>query len=157
MTAASPASLPVEGTAPPATGEARSPHEARAAANELVRMLWIAAGTLMLAFGIVGVFVPGWPTTIFVILALACYARSSQRLYDRVSNNRLIGRHARAFRETGVMPLRAKQVALGMMWPFVGIAVFVGIPDALLWAKALTVAAALAGTAYILSLPSRPR
>lgn len=134
-----------------------SPHVARPHARRLARGLWVAAGTAMLGCGIVGVILPGWPTTIFVILALACYARSSQALYDRVSNNRLIGRHARAFRETGVMPVRAKQIALGMMWPFVAFAVLVGIPDGLLWAKLLTVGLALAGSAYILSLPSETR
>lgn len=131
-----------------------SPHLARPRENRLVRALWLGAGTLMLACAIVGVVVPGWPTTIFVILALACYARSSQRFYDRVSSNRLIGRHARAFRETGVMSRRAKQIALGTMWPFVAFAVFVAIPDGLLWAKLLTIALAAVGTAYILRLPS---
>jgi uncharacterized membrane protein YbaN (DUF454 family) len=136
---------------------ANSAHQARTPGNPLARALWLSAGTLMLACGVIGVVVPGWPTTIFVILALACYARSSQRLYDRVAANRLVGRQARAFRESGVMPRRAKLFALGMMWPFVGFAVFAGIPDGLLWAQLLTLALAVTGTAYILRLPSEPR
>lgn len=152
-------SLPADGLPPRADAEGGprvdSPHQARPHANRLARALWLSAGSLMLVFAIVGVIVPGWPTTIFVILALACYARSSQRFYDRVANNRLIGRHARAFRETGVMPRRTKQIALGTMWPFVAFAVFFGIPDGLWWARLLTVALAAIGSTYILRLPSR--
>jgi uncharacterized membrane protein YbaN (DUF454 family) len=103
------------------------------------------------------VFLPGWPTTIFVILAASCYARTSQRLYDRVISNRFIGSHARKFRETGAMPRRAKALALGVMWPFVAVSAVFAIPDSLLWAKAATILLALAGTAYIVWLPSRQR
>lgn len=160
MTAVASGSPSVDAASPAADPAARGTHVAhiaRPAESRLVRALWLVAGTFMLVFGIVGVVVPGWPTTVFVILALACYARSSQRFYDRLSANRLIGRPARAFRETGVMPNRAKMFALGMMWPFVGFAVVAGIPDALLWAKLLTAAVALGGTVYILSLPSQRR
>jgi len=148
--AAEPGELLVEPVQHPA-------HIARPATSPVARALWIALGTLCVVLGAIGVVVPGWPTTIFVIVALACYARSSQRLYDRVLKNRLIGRHARAFREGGAMPVRAKLFALSAMWPFVGFAVLLAIPAALLWAKAATLVLAVVGTAYILSLPTRPR
>jgi uncharacterized protein len=80
--------------------------------------------------------------------------RSSQRMYDRILNNRAFGPHVRRFRETGAMPFRAKVFALGMMWPFVAFAVLFAIPDHLLWAKAITLLLAVIGTAYILSLPT---
>jgi uncharacterized membrane protein YbaN (DUF454 family) len=111
-------------------------------------------GSVALGLGIVGIVVPGWPTTIFVILAASCYARSSQRLYDRVISNRIIGGHARKFRETGAMPRRAKAIALATMWPFVAVSTVFAIPDSMLWAKFATVLLALAGTAYIVWLPS---
>ena len=131
-------------------------HVVHAAESRLSRAVWIAFGSVLVALGLIGVVVPGWPTTIFIILAAACYARSSQRLYDRVISNRLIGRHARAFRETGAMPVRAKAIALGVMWPFVGLSVLVAIPDSVVIAKIATLALALVGTAYILHLPSTP-
>ena len=135
----------------------RSVHRADVSRNRLVRASWIVLGSLLLGLGVIGIVVPGWPTTIFAILATACYARSSQRLYDRVIGNRLIGGHARAFRETGAMPRPAKAVALAVMWPFVGLSALIAIPDSMPWAKVATVALALAGTAYILWLPSGPR
>lgn len=111
-------------------------------------------GCVSLVFGGIGVVVPGWPTTIFLILAAACFAHSSQRMYDRVVNNRMFGSHVRRFRETGGMPRRAKAVALGTMWPFVIFSVGFAIPEPLLWARVLTALLAAIGTIYILRLPT---
>lgn len=131
-----------------------SPHVARLAENPLVRYMWGGLGTLSVAMGIIGVVLPGWPTTIFLIIAAACYARSSQRMYDRILNNRAFGPHVRRFRETGTMPFRAKVFALGMMWPFAAFAVLFAIPDDLLWAKAVTLLLVVAGSIYVLWLPT---
>lgn len=129
-------------------------HIARPADHRLVRFAWGGLGTLALGCGIVGVVLPGWPTTIFLILAAACYARSSQRMYDRILANPVFGPHVRRFRETGGMPLRAKVFALGVMWPFVLFSVFVAIPSSMHWAQAFVLVFAIVGTAYILSRPT---
>lgn len=143
-----------ESPAPSYASDEGSPHVAHVTENRLVRAMWCGLGTVAVTLGIIGVVVPGWPTTIFLILAAACYARSSQRMYDRILNNRTFGPHVRRFRETGGMPLRAKVIALGLMWPFVAFAVLVAIPSSLLWAQALTLLLAAIGTAYILHLPT---
>lgn len=131
-----------------------SPHVANIAANRMVRLAWGCLGTFSLGLGIVGVLLPGWPTTIFLILAAACYARSSQRMYDHIANNRMFGGHVRRFRETGGMPRRAKVLSLGVMWPFVLFAMVVAIPGTLLWAQVFTLVLAVAGTICILHLPT---
>ncbi len=137
-----------------------SVHTAHPVENRMARAAWAGGGTLALGMGLVGVVLPGWPTTIFLIIAAACYARSSQRMYDRIVRNRVFGAHVRRFRETGAMPMRAKVWALGLMWPFVLFAVLVAIPSSAAWASIATLALAVAGTIYILRLPvdeSAPR
>ena len=129
-------------------------HTARPAESRIVRAMWGGVGTFSLAFGLIGVVVPGWPTTIFLIIAAACYARSSQRMYDRILANPVFGPHVRRFRETGGMPLKAKVFALAIMWPFFLFAVFVAIPTATLWPHAIVLLLAVIGTAYILSRPT---
>ena len=47
--------------------------------NKLIRILWILLGSLFVAIGYLGIFVPGLPTTIFLILAAGCYIRSSEK------------------------------------------------------------------------------
>ena len=128
-------------------------HLAHPAENRVVRVAWGALGTASLAFGLIGVVVPGWPTTIFLIIAAAAYARSSQRMYDRILANPVFGPHVRRFRETGGMPMRAKVIALALMWPFVAFSLVFAIPGAMHWAQALVLILALIGSAYILSRP----
>jgi len=122
--------------------------------SRIARLLWGGLGSVALVFGLIGVVVPGWPTTIFLIIAAACYARSSQRMYDRILANPVFGPHVRRFRETGGMPLRAKVISLAVMWPFVLFSVGVAIPWSMHWAQALVLTLALVGTAYILSRPT---
>lgn len=135
-------------------GSVSEVHHAHLAENRVVRLMWGALGTAALTFGLIGVVVPGWPTTIFLIIAAAAYARSSQRMYDRILANPVFGPHVRRFRETGGMPMRAKVIALALMWPFVAFSLFVAIPGSMHWAQGLVLVLALIGTAYILSRPT---
>ena len=54
-----------------------------------IRILWILLGSLSVGMGVIGIFVPGWPTTIFLIVASYFYIRSSRRLYNWLINNKL--------------------------------------------------------------------
>ena len=131
-----------------------SVHTVRPAERWIVRFLWGSAGTFSLSMGLIGVVIPGWPTTIFLIIAAACYARSSQRMYDKILGNPVFGPHVRRFRETGGMPMKATVFSLGIMWPFVLFAVFIAIPTSTLWPHAVVLALAVIGTVYILSRPT---
>lgn len=126
----------------------------RPADNTVIRLVWGTLGTFSLVLGLIGVVIPGWPTTIFLILAAAAYARSSQRMYDRILANPVFGPHVRRFRETGGMPMRAKVMALAIMWPFVAFSVVVAIPGSMHLVQALILTLALVGTAYIISRPT---
>ena len=63
------------------------------------RYLFLLAGHLSLAVGIIGLLVPVMPTSPFVIIAAACYARSSERFYRMLLNNRYFGEDVRNWRE----------------------------------------------------------
>jgi uncharacterized membrane protein YbaN (DUF454 family) len=84
--------------------------------HPLARTGLIAAGTVCVGLGIIGIVVPGMPSTVFFLIAAACYVRSSDRLYQRLITNKVIGKHIRTYREKHAMPLRAKVIALVMGW-----------------------------------------
>jgi uncharacterized membrane protein YbaN (DUF454 family) len=67
------------------------------------------------ALGIIGAIVPLMPTTIFLILAAGCFARSSPRLEARLLNHPRFGPSILAWRDEGAIPLRAKQAACAGM------------------------------------------
>ena len=77
--------------------------------------LWFAGGLLSVGIGGIGVVVPGLPTTVFFIVAAACFSRSNKRFEQWVLNLPRIGRTVRDHREGLGMPRRAKIVAVTMI------------------------------------------
>jgi len=84
--------------------------------EKLKRRLLIIAGTISTAIGIMGIFVPILPTTPFLLLAAACYLRSSQKFYHWLLNNRFIGAYVRNYLQGKGMPLRIKMITILLLW-----------------------------------------
>ena len=122
--------------------------------STLSRTFWFTLGLISMTLGFIGIPVPGLPTTPFMILAAACFARSSQRFYDWIINNKLFGIHVKNYREGNGIPKKVKPVILATMWVFVLFAVLVAIPDDVPISKAATLLLALIGTIFILRIPS---
>ena len=80
------------------------------------RALLVAAGSACLALAVLGVFLPLLPTTPFLLLASACYVRSSERLHGWLMGNRLLGGYIRNFKERRGVPLRAKVTTVALLW-----------------------------------------
>ncbi len=90
-----------------------------------VTWLWFAGGLVSVAAGGIGVIVPGLPTTVFFIVAAACFARSNPRFEQWVLDLPKIGPMVRDHRAGLGMPRRAKVVAVAMILLFsVGSGIF---------------------------------
>ena len=59
--------------------------------NKSIRLLLVLLGSISVGMGVIGIFVPGWPTTIFLIIASYFYIRSSDKLYNWLLNNKILG------------------------------------------------------------------
>ncbi len=77
--------------------------------------LWFVAGLLSVAIGGIGIIVPGLPTTVFFIVAAACFSRSNKRFEQWVLNLPRIGALVRDHRSGLGMPRRAKVAAVTMI------------------------------------------
>jgi uncharacterized membrane protein YbaN (DUF454 family) len=80
------------------------------------RVILASLGVVCIALGVIGIFVPGLPTTEFVLAASFLFARSSPRLQHWLESNRWFGPTLRQFRETRGMPRKTKMLALASMW-----------------------------------------
>jgi len=76
----------------------------------------VAAGSVCLALAVLGVFLPLLPTTPFLLLASACYVRSSERLHGWLMGNRMLGPYIRNFKERRGIPLRGRIVTVVLLW-----------------------------------------
>lgn len=112
-----------------------------------VRALLIGVGAISLVLGFVGVFLPLLPTTPFLLLAAACFLRSSQRLYDWLIHHPWLGSYIRNYREHGAMTLRAKVTALTLLWLVIGHSAVMAAET--LWLRVLLLVIALAVTTHI--------
>ena len=88
------------------------------------KRLLLIAGTLFTAIGIVGIFVPILPTTPFLLLAAACYLRSSKRFYNWLLNNRLFGVYIKNYIEKKGMPMKIKTFTVILLWITIGISMW---------------------------------
>jgi uncharacterized membrane protein YbaN (DUF454 family) len=92
--------------------------------EKLKRQLLLAAGTLSLAIGIVGIVVPLLPTTPFLLLAAGCYLRSSQRFYNWLMGNRFFGNYIRNYIEGRGIPVKVKLFIIILLWVTISISIW---------------------------------
>jgi len=101
----------------------------------LTRFVLVTAGTICVFLGTLGIFLPVLPTTPFLLLAAACYARSSSRLYHWLLNNRWFGEYVRNYREGRGLPLRLKILTILTLWLTIGASALFAVSSA--WIRAI--------------------
>jgi len=88
----------------------------RILSNPVLRIILVILGFIFLILGIIGIILPVLPTTPFIILAAACFARSSQNFHDRLYGNRFFGKILRDYSDKKGMALKYKIYILTMLW-----------------------------------------
>lgn len=114
-----------------------------------MRLLLAILGSVSLALGIMGIFLPVLPTTPFLLLSAALYMRSSQRLYDWLMSHKHLGPYIKNFREHKALPLRVKIVSVTMVWATLLYCAFVVAKE--WWMSVMFIAIATGVTIHILS------
>jgi uncharacterized membrane protein YbaN (DUF454 family) len=121
----------------------------------LRKWVLVTVGVIALSLGIVGVFVPLLPTPPFLLLAAACFVRSSPRLYTWLINHRWFGDYIQYYREYKAITLRAKIVTLALLWGVIGYTTFAIVTT--WWVRVLLGIVAVGVTIHILHLRTLTR
>lgn len=82
----------------------------------IIKWSLIFAGTVFVGIGILGIFLPLLPTTVFFLLAAWCYARSSKTFYNKLMHNKLTGRYIKSYKEGRGTTLKSKLISLFFLW-----------------------------------------
>ncbi|MFY9234138.1 MAG: YbaN family protein [Fimbriimonadaceae bacterium] len=116
--------------------------------RKLPRLGYLLLGLLCVGLGWIGVLVPGMPSTIFFIIALWAFQKSSPRLENWLLSNRIIGPTLRDWRESRSLRIRTKLVAITAIWVCIGASIFFLRSP---WVIGLLVATALTLTCFLWS------
>lgn len=120
-----------------------------------VRALFMVAGSVALALGVIGIFLPLLPTTPFVLLAAACYARGSRRFYDWLLAQRTFGPIIHEWQQHRSIPYRTKITAVVLMSLTLGTSIVFFVKP--LWLQGLLALMGVGLAVWLYRMPSRDR
>jgi len=83
--------------------------------NKVLKILLIVLGWLSVVLGFIGIFLPVMPTTPFLLLAAACFVRTSPKFYGWLVGHPKLGKYLLYYLEGKGIPLKAKFYSIGLM------------------------------------------
>ena len=92
--------------------------------SPVIRTLLLAIGWLSVILGIIGIFLPVLPTTPFLLLAAACFARSSRRFSLWLVEHPRLGPWVRDYLDGQGIPLKAKIYSIALMWASISLSCY---------------------------------
>lgn len=124
----------------------------KATQSRFITGLLIVIGWLSVVLGIIGIFLPLLPTTPFLLLAAACFVRSSPRFYQWLIRHPKLGGYVIHYLNGEGMPKKAKLFTILLIWSTMGLSAWLVAP--VLWIKLALFITGLLVSAYILRLPT---
>ena len=118
--------------------------------HRLIRWALIAAGSVLVGIGVLGIFLPLLPSTIFFLGAAACFGRSSPRAYHWLTTNRWFGKHLHNYHREKGATIPAKIFSIGSLWLGIGITEYFFIEN--LWLRLALLVIAAGVTIHLLRL-----
>ncbi|VXC61700.1 Inner membrane protein [Pseudomonas sp. 8Z] len=125
------------------------PREVRESRHRSVRYTLLAVGWLSIALGVIGIFLPVLPTTPFLLLAAACFMRSSRRFYVWLVTHPQLGPWIRDYLDGQGIPRKAKVYTLALMWSSIALSCYL-VPH--FWARLFMLTSAILVSLYILRM-----
>ena len=112
-----------------------------------VKSFLLLLGFIFVGLGFIGIIIPGMPTTVFMILAAACFAKSSPKFEQWILDLPGIGRLVRDHRDGLGMPQKSKAIAITMMVLAVTLSIIFAITSTLI--KILVGGVGIIGVWYV--------
>jgi uncharacterized membrane protein YbaN (DUF454 family) len=118
--------------------------------SRTVRISLIAIGWICVSLGVIGIFLPVMPTTVFLLIAAACFAKSSEKFYVWLISNKYLGKFVLDYREKRGMTKKSKILAISSLTIVLGSTIIFFVDPA--WLKVMLTVILIGVASYILSL-----
>jgi uncharacterized protein len=119
----------------------------------LTKYAYLAIAWLCVGLGVIGIILPVFPTTPFLIVAVWAFSRSSPELAEKIRYHPIVGRYIRDWEADGVIPVWGKMFAVLAMAGSASYMLFFN--PIMLWISLPICAVFVAVGAYVVSRPSR--
>lgn len=117
---------------------------------DIRKAILIFAGTMCLALGVLGMFLPLLPTTVFLLMAAYCYSRSSERFHTWLLNNRFCGSYISNYKSGKGISIRQKISTIAILWASISFSIW--MLSAGFWLTLLLVAIAVGVSLHLILL-----
>lgn len=117
---------------------------------DIRKAVLIFTGTVCVALGVLGMFLPLLPTTVFLLMAAYCYSRSSERFHTWLLNNRLCGKYIRDYKSGAGISVRQKVTTIAILWASIGFSIW--MIGAGFWVTLLLIAIAVGVTLHLVMI-----
>ena len=91
---------------------------------DIRKAILIFAGTVCVGLGVLGMFLPLLPTTVFLLMAAYCYSRSSERFHTWLLTNKLFGPYIKNYKSGKGISLRQKISSISILWVTIGLSIW---------------------------------
>lgn len=114
------------------------------------KAILIFLGTVCVGLGLLGIFLPLMPTTVFLLMAAYCYSHSSERFHTWLLNNRFCGKYISNYKSGRGISIRQKVTTIAVLWASIGFSIWYVAGS--FWVTLLLVAVAIGVTVHLLWL-----
>ena len=116
----------------------------------MLKSVYVGIGTFSLGIGIIGIVVPLLPTTPFLLLSAACYAKGSERMYQWFINIRWIGKAIKNYHEGNGISIKGKIISIIFLWLTILVSMILMYPNTIV--QLLLLIITISVTYHIISL-----
>ncbi len=92
--------------------------------SPFTKYFYLISGFMLVAIGVIGIFLPLLPTTIFLILASICFLKSSPKANEWLKNHKFLGAYIDNYQNKTGLTRHAKIINIITLWTSISLSVF---------------------------------
>jgi uncharacterized protein len=117
------------------------------------RYFYLVSGILLVAIGVIGIFLPVLPTTIFLILASACFVKGSPKANEWLRNHKILGQYLKNYQDKTGLSIKSKFINIVLLWSMILISAFLFVEE--LYIRLILIGIAVGVTIHLLMVKTK--